>query len=436
MKRRYGMAAAVCLVAIAGTFVPNLVPAHGDTPAPLSQNDQAFENQLATYLQNLQGALTAASQNALTQPALAPKLQEEQQALALANQQLPNLTAKQLEAMQGIVGQSPSWAQEPVTLQQSLSAPKPAAPGTSFPSAYNGCSPDPGDASALFYSSWAATQAASLANAVASGMPDSVEFAPATIIAAAAYGVAQELAIVLGGQLSLKLDCLTAQSNTDIESHFPTDPSAVTSDNPQGYTPVSSQDSANTLKTLVGGVQAALTAIHTDTTYITNKLTSISNTVGTTQGTANTIKATAMGLQVRTDDLLLSIGTGTDSAPTGTTADSANGLANAINGKEDTIINNIGAFQTQAVRLSIERNMAQYSQAGSVILFELPASRGGYLETARDIVTDVVSKLQANGQSLTSGVQLYLSQGNSRFAAGDYAGAYNRYALAYQLATN
>jgi hypothetical protein len=435
MKRRYGMAAALCLLAMAGTFVPNLVPAHGDTPAPLSPGDQVFENQLATYLQNLQGALTAASQNAVTQPALAPKLQEEQQALALANQQLPNLTGKQLEAMQGIVGQNASWAQEPVTLQQNLLAPKSAAPGTSFPSAYNGCSPDPGDASALFYSSWAATQVAGAANAVASGMPDSVEFAPATIIAAAVYGVAQELAIVLGGQLALKLDCLTAQANTEIESHFPTDPSAVTTDNPQGYTPVSSQNSVNSLRTLVGGVQTALTAIHTDTTYITNKLATVINTVGTTQGTANTIQANATDLQGRTDDLLTSIGTGTDTAPTGTTADSANGLANAINGKEDTIINNIGNLQTLGIRLAIERNLSEYSQSASVVLFELPAAQGGYLETTRDIVTGVVNNLVASGQSMGSGVQLYLSQGNTRYAAGDWAGAYNRYALSYQLAT-
>ena len=69
MKRRYGIAAALCLLAMAGTFVPNLMPAQGATPAPLSPGDQAFENQLSTYLQNLQGALTAASQNAVTQPA-------------------------------------------------------------------------------------------------------------------------------------------------------------------------------------------------------------------------------------------------------------------------------------------------------------------------------------------------------------------------------
>src|SRR5437588_6031215 len=99
MKRRYGMAAALCLLSVVGSFLPRLTPAHGTTPTPLSAADQAFENQLATYLQNLQGALTAASQNAASQTALAPKLQEEQQALTLANQQLPLLTGKQLEAM-------------------------------------------------------------------------------------------------------------------------------------------------------------------------------------------------------------------------------------------------------------------------------------------------------------------------------------------------
>ena len=102
-----------------------------------------------------------------------------------------------------------------------------------------------GDTRGLFYSSWAAAQAAGIANAVASSLPDEVSYTPGLIVAGVAFGVANGLAIGLQDRLDRKLDCATAEFNATLISAYPVqgtdDPS------PGDYTRASSQASVDRL---------------------------------------------------------------------------------------------------------------------------------------------------------------------------------------------
>ena len=435
MKRWFGIPVVVVTVAMVVATLPN--SARATTPAPLSASDQAFQGQVTAYLQNLQGALNAAAQNPATKAAIAPKLQDEQTALNVGLQQVPNLTGTQLEAMQAIVGTNSNWAQEPATVQQRLAAvtaPAPA-PKDVTGGALSDCTSGFGNIQADFYASWAAAQVASAANAVASGMPDGADFAPALIVAGVAYGVAAEISVVTGGLLANDQDCATAASNASLESQFPTDAS-VTS-NPDNYAEAANQDDVTTLKSLADGIDTTIASIQSTTSSITNKLNTLSTSLGTAQGTANGIDNIATDLQSRTDSLLSTVGGANDGTPNGgTTSDSANGLANAINANEDTILSNISTFQNLSVRLEIERSLAEYSQSAQVGLFQLPATQGGYLERARDLTSGAITAMTAAGQTVNPAAQMYLSQGNAYYANGQWTAAFARYALAYQLAVN
>ncbi len=67
-------------------------------------------------------------------------------------------------------------------------------------------------------------------------------------------------------------------------------------------------------------------------------------------------------------------------------------------------------------------------------MFELPAAKGGKLETVAQIVTDTISNLISAGQSVGS-ANYYLSLANSLYSAGRYKKSYYYYAYAYRSAT-
>src|SRR5262249_6006703 len=160
------------------------------------------------------------------------------------------LNGAQLDAMKAILGQNPSWAEQPNVLRRALSqsSVKPRAKSATAanpPGIISDCSDfdSLGDVRGLFYSSWGAAQAASAANAVASSLPDGANFAPALLVAGIAYGVANGLAIGLNDRLTRKLDCLDAQSNQTLASAFPVQ--GPLDPNPGAYTPASSQVSVD-----------------------------------------------------------------------------------------------------------------------------------------------------------------------------------------------
>src|SRR6185436_12451786 len=111
--------------------------------------------------------------------------------IASAKSNLSKLNATQLDAMQKILGLNPSWQEQPDVLKESLSQTGPTAPTSTNPGFLSDCSGAAGlgDPRGLFYSTWAALQAASLANAVASSLPDGADYFPALIVAGVAFGV-------------------------------------------------------------------------------------------------------------------------------------------------------------------------------------------------------------------------------------------------------
>ena len=295
------------------------------------------------------------------------------------------------------------------------------------------CSEDLGDAKGLFYSYWAAAQAASVAYAVASAIPDDLSYTPGLIAAGIVYGTTNGLAIGLSDRLARKLDCSTAESNATLISAYPIqgefDPS------PGAYTRASSQASVNRLTAAAAGIDETLNTIETVINTTTAKLALVINRLGLASGNTAAIQATSMDLQARSSDLLSSIGTPTDQAsysgsdPSGT----ANGLANTIDSRADTALANTASLQTLSVRIGIERSLTKESNP-SIALFALPASQGGYLETVRDIVTSTLVNEVAAGQNINGNADEDLARGNDALAAGHYEQAYQLYAEAYRHA--
>jgi hypothetical protein len=427
MQRRLGAVTAIAIVAATCVVAS---PAGADT----TPTEEQYRAEIAAYIQDMQAAVSAASQNAVVGPTISSQLDNYQAQLNDAASQVSLLTGPELDAFAGAMGQGTAWTQQPQVLQQELTSPTAKAPASLSPAGFlSGCGGGPGDPRGLFYAAWAAQQVASAANAVASGAPDGADFAALTIIAGALFGVANGIAIGLNADLALSLDCETAITNATLSSSFATDPSSSA---PGNITPASSQISVDQLAALAHAIQSTLDTIQTDINAITSKLQTAINLVGVGQGIANTIQSTSMDLQTRTDQLLNSVGTAADAAsdpgggvvPTGT----ANGLANTINAREDTTLANTAAFQALSVRMEIESTLAGNSP--TVALFAVPASHGGYLETVQSIVTSITNAEIAAGQGVGQ-AQADLAMGNAELTAHQYETAYTDYEAAYGQAT-
>jgi len=425
MQRR--LAAAAAIAVLAATCFTSATAGATTTPT-----EEQYRAELGTYIQNMQAAVTAASQNAVVGPSIAAQLDNFQSQLSSAANQVPQLTGPELDAFASAMGQGQAWMQIPAVLQQELTSPTAKAPAQLGPAGFLSDCSSPGDPRGLFFDYWAAAQVASAANAVASGAPDGADFAALTIIAGALFGVANGIAIDLNAKLSLSLDCATAVINATLTSSYATDPSSSA---PGNITPASSQISVNKLAALANAIQSTLDTIQTDINTITSKLQTAINLVGVGQGIANTIQATSEDLQTRTDVLLNSVGTAADHAndpggvpPTGT----ANGLANTINAREDTTLANTAAFQALSLRMEIESTLA--ANAPPVALFALPSSHGGYIETVQSIVTSLTNEEIAAGQGVGQ-AQADIASGNAALAAHQFENAYLDYEAAYLQAT-
>jgi hypothetical protein len=421
---------AACIVASL-VALPLASTAFAGTTSP---SQEEFRASLGVYLQNLQGALTAASRNTQTRAVVAPRLKANVKAIAAAKSKLSNLNGTQLDAMQAILGLNPSWEEQPDVLRQNLSQESSTAQTTSAattppPGFLSDCSDSAnlGDTRGLFYSSWAATQAAGISNAVASSLPDGANFAPALIVAGVAFGVTNGLAIGLRDRLDRKLDCDTAEFNATLTSAFPVQGSL--DPNPGDYTRASSQASVDRLTTAAAGIETTLNLITTVINTTTAKLTVVINNLGLAKGNTDAIQETSKDLQTRAGDLLTSIGKPDDQDPSGT----ANGLANTIDTRQDTALTKTASLQTLSVRLEIEETLSEAPRS-SLALFALPASQGGYLETVRDIVTSTIVNELAAGQRIIGGAQESLAAGNDALAAGNYELAFQLYSDAYRHA--
>jgi hypothetical protein len=94
-------------------------------------------------------------------------------------------------------------------------------------------------------------------------------------------------------------------------------------------------------------------------------------------------------------------------------------------------ITNLTTLQQLQVRMEIEANLSRPpSTVFPVALLQLPNAFGGYLETVKSIVTDVVAKQTAVGHGSPNAAR-DLAAADAAFAAGQYKTAYQDYSKAY-----
>jgi hypothetical protein len=97
------------------------------------------------------------------------------------------------------------------------------------------------------------------------------------------------------------------------------------------------------------------------------------------------------------------------------------------------IDNEIATFQALNMRAQIEADLLRNGTA-AIALFALPTSVGGYLETARDIVSNTIARTLSSGQSVGQ-AQVFFAAGQTAYAAHQWKLAYTQYQKAYFEAT-
>ena len=102
-----------------------------------------------------------------------------------------------------------------------------------------------------------------------------------------------------------------------------------------------------------------------------------------------------------------------------------------INTKVNTISTTINANAALDLRLRIESDLSDSLTSSPIALFELPASQGGYIELARSIVAELITKMQATVQPI-SFAATHLSRGDALLIAKKYKLAYQEFASAYR----
>ncbi len=121
-----------------------------------------------------------------------------------------------------------------------------------------------------------------------------------------------------------------------------------------------------------------------------------------------------------------------------TTTTLGTSIANEITKVDNDVLNQaaltgaaLSGFQTLDIRIKIELAMAQGLNIESFIL---PNTSGGYLQTVRAIVADIISKMQTDKMTIGTATK-WLAQGDTASAAKQYITAYQDYVSAYQAAS-
>jgi hypothetical protein len=121
-----------------------------------------------------------------------------------------------------------------------------------------------------------------------------------------------------------------------------------------------------------------------------------------------------------------------------TTTTIGTSIANEITQVDTDVLNQaaltgtaISGLQTLDLRVKIELVLAQ---GLSVESFILPQANGGYLQTVRSIVADIIAKMQADKMTIGTATKS-LAQGDTALAAKQYVTAYQDYMAAYQAAS-
>lgn len=453
---------------------------------PTTAENEATRATVATYLDQLQELVDGEQFAPPGQPQLPLTASDLPEAVRSASDLVDELTSVELSALQAIIDANPGWASQPDRLAEAVAANPfdlgesgapsgyrapaglrsaamhssgatqsvavraveamaPAAAGDPA-GTYTDCQGPAPDVRALFYSAWVAAQIAGAAGAVASGIPDALDYIALTIVAGVAFGVANGIAIGLNHALTIALDCAAAKDDAEFRKTLPTDPTAITPSNPSGITPGSTQASVDQLASAVAGVITTVTEINARIQVVLGRQLAVIESVGLAASSAAQAQSTAADLQDRAKDLRANVGTAGDQAieanrgidcaavppPDSEPCNTANGLANTTDARLDTILGDTADLRSLTLRIDIERALSEPSNQPNA-LYALPAARGGNLELVADIVAQAIADLEAAGQS-TGNARSFLATAAAAVAAGDFVGAYTAYSQAYQAA--
>ena len=93
----------------------------------------------------------------------------------------------------------------------------------------------------------------------------------------------------------------------------------------------------------------------------------------------------------------------------------------------------VDEFNERFNQLERDRIAAALAQAGVFVAdYTMPASSGGQLETAREVVIQAINDLSSLGLANTVVAQNLLTQGDVQYNSQNYLQAYGLYAQAYQ----
>ncbi len=220
-------------------------------------------------------------------------------------------------------------------------------------------------------------------------------------------------------QNSIVIDTDLANLNQGVDSSFSAINNQVTSVD---------TDVDNHIASIAGNTSSQYTQINNELTTLGNNFSS--QITGVDLDVDNHVAS----LDVTLSNSLTSL----DADVKNTTTTIGTSIGNQITQVDTDVLNQaaqtnaaIGGFQNLDIRIKIELALAQ---GLSIESFIMPNTSGGYLQTVRSIVADIIAKMQADKMTIGTATKS-LAQGDTASANKQYITAYQDYVSAYQAAS-
>jgi len=358
--------------------------------------------------------------------------------IAAAEQEIAGLNRAELGQLRASLNRDPNWQQAPRILSAAVAlAEPPSAPKRKGASAKKGASGEfglmavtsgtgtftddcasAGDPYLLMPGVLAANQVQSALQAAALAAPGVLAIAPfigaptgVRLGLMVAWGIANGIYMALAQTLEVAVDCAETAFGNLQESTLSQDPA-----NSGTVVPTSTQFSIDRLiakagdsQTKINAVQTTVQTVKTQTDSVDTAVTALNDILDDITGRVEEVQTGLQTLQTRVDVL--------------------KNTEVTILKKADTLIANLGTLERLQLRMAIEQNLDNTSEA-PIGLFQLPAAFGGHLEFVRSIVTETLAKRAAVGNP-SAQATAFLNSANAAFAAGEFKTAYVNYRKAY-----
>ncbi len=393
-------------------------------PPPPTDAQERLRAEYQTFLTGLEGAVNAAKANPTIAKNLAFGNGDPATSLATAHQLVSQLNSTQLNELQSGLSAAPNWRLMTSKLSTSVAAFK-AAPAVKAAGTFTDDCSSAGNAADGFEAAFIANEVQSALLAVTIAAPGVIALFffdipdPVKIVLAIAWGIANAIYLALAQVSTVSLDCSATVVSDGQTATFPTDPSV-----PGGFVSGSSQISITNLITAAGDTQTEITqvlntviAIDLKTTALLTATANLNVTLGGPGGNDINTRSIATLEVLKTIQADVAVLMNTETV---------------ILGKADTEITKLADFQTLQLRMVIEANLTRNgSGTGPMGLFQLPAANGGYLEVAKAIVVETITRETAVGHGNPKAA-VDFATADQAFAKGQWKTAYNYYSKAYQ----